>query len=411
MSSPNLPDGAMSRQVVWIACIAYVLGYAGYCFGFNESIKPLRYLVYAVPVILILSPLLERIPRCNRPAELYLVTYLYLGCIGYMTYVRDTDSYFNDFGITALIILSFVPVIDVSARQIRIVFFCTAIYFVANYALTKHEGVRVLQLLESGILARVPPGTAYDSDTGGLIPPVYAVFYYAINARLEFMVALVMSFVGGKRISLVAVLVGLVAVSLFQRVSALNDNRNRFLILFAVLAAINIMGSNLLSIVEYGYWSIRPDAHIEEIMLGRHEIASSMTQVIESRSWVELLFGSGAGSANALAGFITNGRVTHPHNDWLKMLFDYGILGSGLITIFMALIFSSSKTGAAIGLANAVVMLTDNVAAYLFYQVPIVLMLAFSALQESRRSETENALGAGFASAPGSRGKTAGAMK
>jgi hypothetical protein len=217
--------------------------------------------------------------------------------------------------------------------------------------------------------------------------------------------------VGGKRISLVAVLVGLVAVSLFQRVSALNDNRNRFLVLFAVLAAINIMGSNLLSIVEYGYWSIRPDAHIEEIMLGRHEIASSMTQVIENRSWVELLFGSGAGSANALAGFITNGRVTHPHNDWLKMLFDYGILGSGLITIFMALIFSSSKTGAAIGLANAVVMLTDNVAAYLFYQVPIVLMLAFSALQESRRSETENALGAGFASAPGSRGKTAGAMK
>jgi hypothetical protein len=405
MSSRKLPDGAMSRQIVWIACIVYVVGYAGYCFNFNDSIKPLRYLVYAVPFILVASPLLERVPRCNKPAEWYLLTYLYLGCIGYIAYVSDTDSFWNDFGITALIILSFVPAIDVSARQIRFVFFCTAIYFVAAYALTEHEGVRVLQLLESGILARAPPGTAYDSDTGGLIPPTYAIFYYAIGARLEFMVALVMCFMGGKRISLLAVLVGLAAVSLSQRVTTLNENHNRFLVLLTVLAAINIVGSNLLSIVEYGYWAIRPEAHIEEIMLGRHEIGTTMIQVIESRSWMEWLIGSDPGSANALAGLITNGGVTHPHNDWLKLLFDYGILGSILITVFLALVFSSSKTGAALAVANAVIMLTDNVAAYLFYEIPIVLILAFSARQESRRSETENAPGAGFALALGSRGR------
>jgi hypothetical protein len=405
MSSRNLPNGAISRQIVWVACIVYVLGYAGYCFNFNESIKPARYLVYAVPLILVASPLLERIPRCNKPAEWYLLTYLYLGCIGYVTYVRDTDSFWNDFGIVALIILSFVPVIDVSVRQIRFVFFCTAVYFVAAYVLTEHQGLRVLQLLETGIIARAPPGTAYDSDTGGLIPPMYAVFYYTIGARLEFMVALVMCFVGGKRISLVAMLVGLAAVSLFQRVPALNESRNRFLVLFTVLVAINIVGANLPSIVEHGYWAIRPDAHIEEIMLGRQEIGSTLIDVIENRSWVEWLIGSGPGCANALAGLITNGSVTHPHNDWLKLLFDHGILGSILITTFMALIFSSSKIGAGIALANAVIMLTDNVAAYLFYQIPIVLILGFSALQESRRSETENAPGTAFVFGLRSRGK------
>src|SRR5262245_58885413 len=405
MSSRNLPDGAMSRQIVWIACIVYVLGYAGYCFNFNESVKPLRYLVYAVPLILAASPLLERIPRCNKPAEWYLLTYLYLGCIGYITYVSDTDSFWNDFGIVALVILSFVPAIDVSVRQIRFVFFCTAIYFVAAYALTEHQGIRMLQLLESGIIARAPTGTAYDSDTGGLVPPMYAVFYYAIGARLEFMLALVMCFVGGKRISLLAMLVGLAAVSVLRRAPALNERRNRFLALFAALAAINIVGANLPSIVEHGYWAIRPEAHIEEIMLGRQEIGSTMIEVIESRSWVEWLIGAGPGSANSLAGVITNGSVTHPHNDWLKLLFDHGILGSTLITAFMALIFSSSKTGTAIALANAMIMLTDNVAAYLFYQIPIVLMLAFSAPQEAWRSKTENALGAGLALGLGDRGK------
>jgi len=405
MSSRNLPDGAMSRQIVWIACIVYVLGYAGYCFNFNESVKPLRHLVYAVPLILAASPLLERIPRCNKPAEWYLLTYLYLGCIGYITYVSDTASFWNDFGIVALVILSFVPAIDVSVRQIRFVFFCTAIYFVAAYALTEHQGIRMLQLLESGIIARAPTGTAYDSDTGGLVPPMYAVFFYAIGARLEFMLALVMCFVGGKRISLLAMLVGLAAVSVLRRAPALNEGRNRFLVLFAALAGINIVGANLPSIVEHGYWAIRPEAHIEEIMLGRQEIGSTMIEVIESRSWVEWLIGAGPGSANSLAGIITNGSVTHPHNDWLKLLFDHGILGSALITAFIALIFSSSKTGTAIALANAVIMLTDNVAAYLFYQIPIVLMLAFSAPQEALRSKTENALGAGLALGLGGRGK------
>ena len=406
MKRHNLPDGAMSRQIVWIACIVYILGYAGYCFDFNESIKPLRYLIYTIPFILVASPMLERLPRCNKPAEWYLVTYLYLGWIGYMTHVTNAESFFNDFGITALIVLSFVPTIDVIAPQIRIVFFFTAIYFVAAYALNEHEGIRVLQLLESGgILARATPGTAFDSDSGGLIPSIYAVFYYATSARLEFITALVMCFVGGKRISILAVLVGLAAVSLFQRVPALNSSRNRFLVLVVVLAAINAVGSNLLSIVEYGYWAIRPDAHIEELMLGRHEIGTTMVQVVQSRPLVELVFGSGAGSANALAGLMTNGAVTHPHNDWLKLLFDYGILGSSLITVFMALVFSSSKTGATIAIANAVIMLTDNVAAYLFYQIPIVLMLAFSAQQESRRLETEPAPRAGFALGLGSRRK------
>jgi O-antigen ligase/polysaccharide polymerase Wzy-like membrane protein len=403
MSSRHLPDGVMSRQIAWIACIVYVIGYAGYCFSFNESVKPLRYLVYAVPFILVASPMLERIPRCNKPAEWYLLTYLYLGCIGYMTYVSDTDSFWNDFGIVALVILSFVATIDVDVRQIRFVFSCTAIYFVAAYVLTEHQGLRVLQLLETGIIARAPPGTAYDSDTGGLVPPIYAVFYYAIGARLEFMLALVMCFVGGKRISLLAVLVGLAAVSLFQRAPALNESRNRFLVLFAALAGINIVGANLPSIVEQGYWAIRPDAHIEEIMLGRQEIGSTMIEVIENRSWVEWLIGAGPGSANSLAGAITNGSVTHPHNDWLKLLFDHGVLGSTLITAFMALVFSSSKNGTAIALVNAVIMLTDNVAAYLFYQTPIVLMLAFCALQESRRSE--NTLETGFAFGLGSRGE------
>jgi len=114
-------------------------------------------------------------------------------------------------------------------------------------------------------------------------------------------------------------------------------------------------------------------------MLGRHAIGVEMTRAIDSRSVVDSLIGAGPGCADAVASIVSRDTLTLPHNDWLKLLYDYGILGSLIITMFMALIFSSSKLGAIIALTNATIMITDNVQMYLYYQFPIVLMVAFSA--------------------------------
>jgi hypothetical protein len=122
-------------------------------------------------------------------------------------------------------------------------------------------------------------------------------------------------------------------------------------------------------------------ADIEEIMLGRHAIGVEMTRVIGSRSAVESLIGVGPGCADDLASIVTSGTLTLPHNDWLKLLYDYGIVGSFIMTMLMAFVFSSSKPGAIIALANGTVMITDNVQMYLYYQFPIVLMLAYAASQ------------------------------
>jgi hypothetical protein len=69
-------------------------------------------------------------------------------------------------------------------------------------------------------------------------------------------------------------------------------------------------------------------------------------------------------------------------------IYDYGILGSIAITAFIALVFSTSATGAVIAIASAVLMMTDNVVMYLYYQFPIVLMVGYSALRESRAQGT-----------------------
>ena len=219
-----------------------------------------------------------------------------------------------------LIIVSYVPTINVSIRQIRVVFLCSLAYFVLAYSLTEHGGVRLFQILESGTGSGVEDG--YDNHEGGLVGPIYAVFLYAIGAKIQFVLALVMSLLGGKRVGVIAILVGLASIFLFRKAAALKKKRNRFIFLLATLGVINVAASNMIYISQYTYESLRMSVSIEEIMLGRYAIGSGMTRAIDNRSPVESLIGFGPGAAAALATLVSAGTLKEPHNDWLKILYD-----------------------------------------------------------------------------------------
>jgi hypothetical protein len=383
-SVADAADQACNRLVVSIACAVYLVGYAGYCFG--ESLASVRYLVYAVPPILVASLALQRTPTSNGAATAFFLTYLSLAPLGYLIGVKDTGFFFNNFIIMVLIIVSFVPTINVGIEHIRVVFLCSLAYFFLAYLFTEHGGVRLFQILKSGTGSGLEDG--YDNHQGGLVGPIYAVFLCAIGAKIQFLLALVMSLLGGKRVGVIAILVGLVSIFLFRKAAALKKRRNRFIFLLATLGVINIAASNMIYVSEYSYESLRMSVPIEEIMLGRYAIGSEMTRAIESRSPVESLIGFGPGGADGLATLVSAGTLKEPHNDWLKILYDYGILGSIAITAFIALVFSTSATGSVIAIASAILMTTDNVVMYFYYQFPIVLMVGYSALRESRAEGT-----------------------
>jgi hypothetical protein len=374
----RVADQAFSRFLVSIACVIYLAGYAGYCF--SQLIGPLRYLVYAVPLILVTAVMGQRSSTSNKPAIAFFLTYVSLGSMSYLIGVKDMGAFARDFIIIILIIVSFVPAINVSIKQIRLIFLFSMAYFALDYLLTEHGGIRLFQILARGTGSGVESG--FDNHQGGLLGPIYAVFLYAAGAKLEFLLALVMSLLGGKRVGIIAILIGLVAIFLFRRIAVLQKRRTRFIVLIIFLAVINIVASNLVTIAEYGHKSFKISANIEEVMLGRYAIGFEMTRVMDSRSLSASLLGFGPGSANALATLVSDGTLTQPHNDWLKIVYDYGILGSIIITAFMALVFSGSTTGTVIAIANAIIMTTDNVIIYLYYQFPIVLMVAYSARRE-----------------------------
>ncbi len=124
MTATSPADQAFNRFVVSIACAVYLVGYAGYSF---ESLGSLRYLVYAVPPILVASLALQHTPTSNKAAMIFFLTYLSLAPLGYLIGVKDTDFFFNNFIIMVLIIVSFVPTINVGIEHIRVVFLCSNI--------------------------------------------------------------------------------------------------------------------------------------------------------------------------------------------------------------------------------------------------------------------------------------------
>jgi hypothetical protein len=50
---------------------------------------------------------------------------------------------------------------------------------------------------------------------------------------------------------------------------------------------------------------------------------------IASKPW----WGHGANASEEIILKLTNGQLTHPHNDWLRFLYDYGIVGTALFLL------------------------------------------------------------------------------
>jgi len=62
---------------------------------------------------------------------------------------------------------------------------------------------------------------------------------------------------------------------------------------------------------------------------GRTSMWTEMSEAIARRP----LLGHGANASEALIADLTNGALTHPHNDWLRLLYDYGYLGAAVFAL------------------------------------------------------------------------------
>ena len=374
-------DLPRSESRVRLECIGrlhlvlYGIGYAGYSFAFSEQIYPLRFAIYGI-ALLVLFDLVWN-DRAVRPSAL-LFCGVYLGwcSIAFASVVADRHGFLVECALMlAATQILYLPSSRTDVRMIRACFLVSAAFFLISYILADDHQVRLFQILGAGTGSGLESG--YDDNLGGLVGPIYVSFFALVGAKLELFLALIVSIVGGKRIGVSAILIGLSLAWIVSRHVWFQARKVRFWSLMLILSAINILSTNLLAVSDYLHSSLGMQVSIEEVMLGRHEIAEALTRSVSERPALASIVGDGAGAATATTTIVTQGTLVNPHNDWLKIRVDYGVVGSALITLMLALVFSSSVIGSVLAVMNGVIMMTDNVTIYMFYQFPLALMLNY----------------------------------
>ena len=104
------------------------------------------------------------------------------------------------------------------------------------------------------------------------------------------------------------------------------------------------------------------------ISLGRYQIATELWTKFSQGDGLHWLFGYGPGAADTwVAQMDQVDELRNPHNDWLKILVDYGAFGLILWNGILARFFPANRLGNQLYLYAGVLMITDNTLIYLFH--------------------------------------------
>ena len=199
--------------------------------------------------------------------------------------------------------------------------------------------------------------------------PLGVVLIYYLTERRwgRVLIAGFFFFVAFKRIAMVGVLAAFALDFLTHRLS--QPARRGFFIAAVVFACLAALFSEAV-FSELG--KLLGIASDNQVSLGRYAIA----QELWARWWpgglTHWLFGFGPGSADAQ--LVYRGELTNPHNDWLKILFDYGAFGLLLLHGVLAALFPKTRLGNMLYLYSAVLMITDNTFIYMFHFAAVFLI-------------------------------------
>ena len=121
------------------------------------------------------------------------------------------------------------------------------------------------------------------------------------------------------------------------------------------------------------------DSSANGISLGRYDIAVMLWDRLDEASTLNWLIGFGAGAADAVSQAVAD---LNPHNDWLKILFDYGLLGTFVMHLIFFMILTRHRLGLMIYIYTATLMVTDNIFIYMFYYPFIAMIMCVESRQD-----------------------------
>lgn len=245
--------------------------------------------------------------------------------------------------------------------------------FVADACLASLAAATVVVAMNAGIVENLNILGSAGILESPLAFPLGIVFLYYAGTRQwgRAIIAFALFFLAFKRIAIA----GALAVLAIEYALMLVGRRHigRLLAAIVVIAS-SVLALFLLDIFDYVALLLNNEQiSANNISLGRFEFASVLWRDFHEGGWTHQLLGFGPGAASAyLDRAIAD---TNPHNDWLKILFDYGVVGFVAFHVVLYLIHPRTPHGDRLYIYLAIIMCTDNVLIYVFYFVYLFLIL------------------------------------
>lgn len=344
----------------------YVTAVVGLCllWPLLDRVSPLRYLAYAVPMIIGAAVLLanSKSKKIN-----WSFVFVYTILVLYVFVVSMFSSNFTQ----GFLIVSGLAIGCFSFRmrsgQVDVIFLFVALSQFIYSALSGFSWSEI-DLISSS-----------RSGETHTLPFIISLFvgYYALQGRwAHAAIALILVLVAGKRIALLASVVGLIGTAL--TVQFINKDRLTRLVtavlFWAVLAVVALNLNQILSSLD-----ILSGYNLDLLTAGRFFGQQGAYAIIAGWDWRHMTFGYGLGMADRTAELTWGIPGVQIHNDYLRLFIDLGICGTALVVFCYLHMVAKSSTGLYFFAVTSIIWISDNTSTYVFYVSMMLVLLGTDA--------------------------------
>ncbi|MEQ8358772.1 MAG: O-antigen ligase family protein [Cytophagales bacterium] len=211
----------------------------------------------------------------------------------------------------------------------------------------------------------------------GVILGCFFLFFIYRKMFLWAIPAAILILMSGKRSIILGVLPAMATYYLFIR--PLNIDKNKYwlaLILAIYFFIFYAIGTNLDSFAKWflDFIGIDSSDSLNRFLMGREVFISYLKAHINQSDLLQFLFGYGPGQADVFTHDVIRPdwgaekrEFVNPHNDILKIRFDYGLIGSLSLFLLFYSSYVKSKMGIQIFLYSIPLLLVDNSFIFIYY--------------------------------------------
>jgi hypothetical protein len=219
-----------------------------------------------------------------------------------------------------------------------------------------------------------------ESHSFAFVFGLFCVYFLLTKQKLYLLLAVIMSILVLKRISLIAIFL-IFLISILPR--GLKDKiLSRWVLIsanFAYLFFCVYISSPEFDNFSQTYF----DVSSSYLTMGRSVLYDEVFSSIGS-SFFSWIFGNGFGSAYEVLNFVSWVEKLHLHNDVLRIFYEFGVI---VFVLFFVYFYSGSHSVRLLGLYLNVVMLTDNIIVYTFVMF-VFLYLSRELISNENTSST-----------------------